>query len=132
MSLHNTSSSKSDYHSIFVYFEFLIEKFFTLHFDEFSKLCHDHDCSQNFDIIRINQSEKVVVGRVFNRNIEESVSGFGSSRIELNTKNEVLIFIANGTSELRTPDVYLSYAFYYLGSSYAINQVNKNEEITGY
>ena len=38
-----------------------------------------------FDIIRINQSEKVVVGRVFNGNVEESVPGFGSSSIELNT-----------------------------------------------
>ena len=132
LNLHSTSSSISSSESIFLYLKFLIGKLLTLPRVEFLKLCPKNDCSDNFDVLKVVENGKSLVGRVEFGEISQIVEGFGREKIGFNQKSEILIFIANWTSEVGLPYVKNQYAFYYLGSLYHVNEVNLNEDIEGF
>lgn len=130
LGLPSTQSSQSYFESIYLSTKHTIDQFLLFPFQKFKLECPNQICSNDFNIFRIISSQKQIIGNIIDSPFLTNKSE--NFQNELLKNSEILIFIANGTSELGQENFFLQTSYFYLGSLYSIHQANQDLEIKGF
>ena len=129
LSLKDSNFSTNYANTKFLYLSYLINNFFKNSEINFFKSCENHNCGNQFELLRVKDSIKEKIAEISDK-ITIIDSKYSDNRQDKGT-SQILIFIANGTNE-GDSKIFPVDTSYYKGALYKIEKVNENEELKGF
>ena len=125
LSQKHTINSISPAHSQYLYLMYLLNNFLSSSSQNFFSQCELYNCANQFELLKVVNNTKIVIA-----NISDNIKITKNEYFDFNLKPkekaiEIILFVANGTTEANT-DYPAASTLYYEGAKYGINKVNKD------